>query len=353
MKTVTLSLLSLPILLAATGCGSTCGPQNIKEEGDERGLERCRIIEGELIFELGDWDRLELTRLEEVTGRIVIQGVDEVRLPNLRQVGFDDGQGYVAITGRPSVIDLSSLVYIELDEERPYYDFTGGGLTMDAAEGAEVDISSLRVPGTLGLYDFGPTELDVSSITRMTGLSVSGVGGPLALDFSSLNQQDGDRWVNELRIFDTTALESVSFADTQAYLAQIQITDNEALLEVDLTPFRSASNSDGVGVVVKGNERLRALALDNAPAIGTLQVEDHPALESIRCAQTEIVEGTLTVQQNDALTDIAFPALAEANIVAFQFNPQLSQCDVQALEDQLDGNYFAFGSAGNLEEDCE
>ena len=254
--------LGLSLLLPAvglwvtTGCSSdVCPSMVIEDAGDLDRVARCRIIDGELLAQVGSLPELALPALVEVRDRLVVRGFASVSFPALQRVGTGISRGDVVVTGLRDRADLSALETVGLGAfaEDPNEsldravtveaDPLGNGPTVDLAR--LTSIGSLAL-GRVGLPDGLPAadfvhEVSLSAwpeamlpdIPEPARLTVRGSETLETLVFAGPPFEPTDpnaRTRNQLELVGHTALTTVR-AD---YAATVRIDDHPALTTVTL-----------------------------------------------------------------------------------------------------------------------
>lgn len=250
-------------VLLLTGCGSdVCGPQSVGDLVELQRVERCRIVEGDLLIGAGYRDVLSLPNLVEVQGRLHASGMGVLDLPALERIGTGLSRGDLRVgevEGGVSAPLLRTIGRGHYANEAPADAISDFGVSIDAAATTSVTLPSLESTGWLALDDVG-----------------------LAPDLSST-----------LAFGDVTLLgEQASDLAFDPVYGDVIVSGTEGLVELELglaiaTGTVSLSNNTDLRSVVVHSEGLQALDVRNNPmlesitlvgvaSLAVLAVEDSP-----------------------------------------------------------------------------
>lgn len=215
----------LLVAAALAGCSDVCGSFVAQDPTELRGIERCRVVDGELLVTAGYRDELVLPGLEEVTGRMIVEDVAVLDLPALERVGSGPSRGDLVVGGLSGRFAAPVLRTVG----RGWYEEPDDGFLSESrmeirADGpTSVDLGSLEIPGGL-LLDGLTAPLDLPSLVSVGALGVSG-RAPAAFSTPVLPVS--------LQVSDTQGLERLDVPQPGA-LARLSILGNADLRDVSL-----------------------------------------------------------------------------------------------------------------------
>lgn len=250
------------LLLGTLGCSDVCGSQVARDPTELRGLDRCRVVDGELLVEAGYRDELVLPKLEEVTGRVVIRDVAVVDLPALERVGSGVTRGDLTVAGLSGRLSAPVLETIGRGwyEEPDDAFLEEHGLALAADSATQVELGSLRIAGRLTVEGFR-TAIDLPSLQNLGSTTFIGAA-PEVLELPVLP--------TSLRVTATEGATTLRIPQSGT-TGRIEVLNNVDLVTVELSPV----------------------------AVSRLDVVENPALETVRAP--DLSEGTASVTDNPSL----------------------------------------------------
>ncbi|MEM7163324.1 MAG: HYR domain-containing protein [Bacteroidota bacterium] len=209
-----------------------------------------------------------------------------------------------------------------------------GSITLSTQAGVDA-FSFTEVTGTVTV-----TGADITNINALAGLTSVGYlridDNPLLTDatfpnLTSISTVSGIR-------FDTNAsLTNISFPVLTSS-QRIGIFRNDVLISINMPALQSAS--DDFGINLFDNISLETLDLSSLVTAGSLDVFDHPSLNSVNLGLLETITGPPTSASgnlrfwNTNLSTISLPSLTAITLgnFTFGFNPSLTEIkDVNSL----------------------
>jgi hypothetical protein len=323
------------------------------------GIDCVERIEGDLIIEdVRDLETIGpngLSRLEVVTGDIIVRGNPDLRTP-LPLFALTTVGGDLTVEDNPALRSIGDMAVLEsiggglvlrnnadmgFVPSMGTLSSLGGDLIVDGAgDLEELALSSFTVAGTLRVANnasltsarlpsvaSGAAGIEIEGNARLETLVM--IEGPAAADitgdlviasnaalisvtgFASLAEVGGDALIE-----DNAALQTIEGFDRFWHVVgDLRVAGNGALIST--SALNTLLTVDG-GVALSGNAALAGVQLGNLTSIGeTLAITDNAVL--------------LTLDGMDAL-------LSVGGLVQIAQNPMLSTCDAEALVDRLVAN---------------
>ena len=209
--------------------------------------------------------------------------------------------GALGISG-PDIVDLDGL----------------SGLTSIGSTFAVEDTVALPAVVLPDLTIIGD-DLYLVANTALTHLSLTGVTSVGGLGILSGN----------VFIFNNDALTTLELPSLTSIHRQIEVSNNETLLSVDLPELATLRT-----VRIENNPSLAAVELPNVEDLdGNLLIQENPALASVGLASLRTVDGRFSIFESGSLTELVLPQLTRVfSGLGFSGHPNLSLVDLPSLE---------------------
>ncbi|HHO53403.1 MAG TPA: hypothetical protein ENK18_21665 [Deltaproteobacteria bacterium] len=268
-------------------------------QGEEVDLSRLARIGGDLVASDTPLASLELSSLESVGGSVIFEllpQLGEVRLPWLVTVGGGVRIVHLALADR---VDLSRLESVggrlELSDIPNFRTLLGEGYALREIGG---DLLLSNLDAWFGFYGFANLERIGGVLRIVDNDRISNLSG-----FTLLQQARG------IELSGNGNLQILDGFDTLPVLAgDLRIESNPSLIREE----SFAALRDVVGTVsVRDNLSLSSLeGLEGLTSVGALQLSGNTALGTIEGWALAEVDGELVIDGNTALTSVwAFPEL--------------------------------------------
>lgn len=276
-------------------------------------------------------------------------------------------RGPVIVSGNEALRNMSGLGgVVTIDRDRDgsrnlpsIYRETANALCVETSGSDET--SDLIIEGNGALEVLGLTRLEEiqgdlivrgnATIADLSGLAaVRRISGDFVVEENALLREvagfDGIRTlVGTFVVADNPALQRLDgFNNLDLILGEMTIVGNASLRSME--GFRVLAEVDSLVVTSNGVTDLDAFAaLKEARSI---DISDNPDLEQMNdFVSLETVEEDLRVENNPSLLAVELVKLSAAGGVVIQNNPNLSQCDVEALIDGVLLNYALIEDNGS------